>query len=495
MMLLPRLAEERLREALADSPVVLVHGPRQCGKTTLAQTTCAPGSLERGARHAYRRPTEQAGRVPSDATHAYITFDDAVAAEAAQSDPMGFIDRLPPRVVLDEVQRVPQLYPAIKLAVDRDRRPGRFVLTGSTNLMLMPALADWLAGRMQVVRLHPLTQAELAHGPDLGSETGSDPANSPVERAGFLDSLFGAGFSVERVDREREALAERIAGGGFPAALARPAGARRSNWYHDYVNAIIQRDLPDVARVRVPDALPLLLEMCAAQTASLLNASNLAGPLQVSRPTATEYLLVLERLFLVDRLRPWHINRNKRLVKTPKLHIGDAGLACALLGTNASDLYHDRKLLGQLTETFVYGELQRQASAHSVAHQLFHYRDKDGAEVDIVIERGSRRVAGVEVKAAATVTGADFRGLRRLAAAAGDTFAGGAVIYDGEISASFGDRLWALPMSCLWTVTRPPDESAWLATSPHSDPKAWAEYLAKSEETHCEIVKAPLNYP
>ena len=451
MRLFRRLAEGRLREALADSPVVLVHGPRQCGKTTLAQVTCAPAALERAARRAHRRASEQAGEAPGGATHAYITFDDPVAAEAAQSDPIGFVDRLPPRVVLDEVQRVPQIYPAIKLAVDRDRRPGRFVLTGSTNLMLMPALADWLAGRLQVVRLHPLTQAELGAGSDPDSEAGGGPARSPAERAGFLDSLFGAGFSVERVDREREALAERIAGGGFPAALARPAGARRSNWHRDYVDAIIQRDLPDVARVRLPDALPLLLEMCAAQTASLLNASNLSGPLQVSRPTAAEYLLVLERLFLVDRLRPWHTNRNKRLVKTPKLHIGDSGLACALLGTSASDLYHDRKLLGQLTETFVHGELQRQASTHPAAHQLFHYRDKDGAEVDIVIERGGRRIAGVEVKAAATVTAADFRGLRRLSAAAGDAFSGGAVIYDGEVSASFGDRLWALPISSLWS--------------------------------------------
>ena len=434
-----------------DSPAVLVHGPRQCGKTTLAQMVCAPAELERDARETFRWNWERTADVSSDATHAYISFDDPLAAEAAQSDPMGFVDRLPQRVVLDEVQRVPELWPVIKLAIDRDRRPGRFVLTGSTNLMLMPLLADSLVGRMQIVRLHPLTQREL--NPENGHDGfGRDASGAPAaERSDFLDALFEDGFGVERVEREVARLAERIVAGGFPAALARPAGARRANWYRDYVDTVVQRDLPDIARVRLPDAMSRLLELCAAQTASLLNASNLSNRLGIARPTITEYLSVLTRLFLIDRLRPWHSNLSKRLIKTPKLHIGDVGLACALADANASDLCGDRKLLGQLAETFVYNELRGQASAHAVAHQFSHFRDKDGAEVDIVIERGTRRVVGVEVKVSATVTAADFRGLRRLATAAGDRFVGGAIVYDGELSVGFGDRLWAVPISRLWS--------------------------------------------
>ena len=450
LRLVQRLAAARLREALADSPVVVVHGPRQCGKTTLAQMTCAPSELQQSEDGSYRWSWAQSSAVPSGSTHAYVTFDDPVAVDAARDDPMGFVDGLPHNVVLDEVQRVPQLYPAIKLAVDRDRRPGRFVLTGSTNLLLLPTLADSLVGRMEIVRLHPFAQRELHPQPSARDDQSAGSDADADSRPDFVDALFGPGFGTERREREGIRLAERIAAGGFPAALERPAGARRFNWYRDYLDAIIQRDLPDVSTVRVPDALPRLAEMCAAQTASLLNASNLSRLLQLSRPTVTEYLSVLERLFLIERLRPWHANRNKRIIKTPKLHIGDAGLACALLGVDDADLGSDRQLLGQLTETFVYGELQRQASAHPDAHQFFHYRDKDGTEVDVVIERGSRRVAGVEVKVSATVTAADFRGLRRLAAAAGDRFVGGAVVYDGEMCASFGDGLWAVPISRLW---------------------------------------------
>ena len=448
--LVERLAAPRLREALADSPVVVVHGPRQCGKTTLAQMVCAPSELTRSDRRAHERGAGQPAAETGASTHAYVTFDDPVAAEAARDDPLGFVDGLPPNVVLDEVQRVPQLYPAIKLAVDRDRRPGRFVLTGSTNLLLLPSLADSLVGRMQIVRLHPFAQREFAPDSHIDNDVSERAGEGAAPRSGFMDTLFDSGFGTERREREGTRLAERIAAGGFPAALDRPSGARRLNWYSEYVDAIVQRDLPDVSTVRVPDALPRLAEMCAAQTGALLNASNLSRLLQLSRPTVTEYLSVLERLFLVERLRPWHSNRHKRIIKTPKLHVGDSGLACALLGVGVADLNGDRKLLGQLMETFVYGELRRQAGAHPDAHQFFHYRDKDGTEADIVIERGSRRVAGIEVKASATVTASDFRGLRRLAAAAGDRFVGGAVVYDGEMCASFGDGLWAVPISRLW---------------------------------------------
>ena len=405
----PRLAEGPLREMLADSPAVLVHGPRQCGKTTLAQ------------------------RVGKRQRTAYITFDDESSRSLAVADPVGFVANLPRRVILDEVQHVPQLFSALKVAIDRDRAPGRFLLTGSTNVLLLPKLADSLAGRLAILRLHPLAQCELARRPPR-----------------FIDRLFGAGFTVRPWKRLGPELPERIAAGGYPAAIALPAGRRRNRWYADYVDTIIQRDVRELARIASLDQLPRLLGLMAANTARLLNFTDLAAPLQVSRPTLRDYVTLLARVFLVEQLPPWHANRLSRLVKTPKLHVGDTGLACALLGVDAAGLTADRGLLGQLVETFVLQELRRQASLQDIPPSFFHYRDRDGYEVDIVLERGVQAVAGVEVKAGATVTAADFRGLRRLKDACGTRFAGGIVLYDGEISAGFGDGLYAVPLRALW---------------------------------------------
>ncbi|MEN9577462.1 MAG: hypothetical protein RJA70_471 [Pseudomonadota bacterium] len=410
--LYPRYAEARLSEALVDSPVVLIHGPRQCGKTTLAQVL--------GKRLNY----------------AYLTFDDDVARGAAAADPVGFVADLPERAILDEVQRVPSLFAALKTAIDRKRVAGRFILTGSANVLLVPKLADSLAGRMHILRLHPLAACEIVRRPP-----------------GFLDALFEKGFKVRSTERLGRQLVEQIVAGGYPVALARPAGRRRASWYRDYLEALVQRDVRALARISSLDVLPRLLALAAAQTAGLLNVSDLASPFQLSRPTIRDYVTLLERVFLLDTLPPWHSNRLSRLVKTPKVHVGDTGLACALLGVDAAALAADRPLLGHVLETFVFQELRRQASWHEEPMTFFHYRDRDGVEVDIVIERGSRKLVGVEVKAAATVTAADFRGLRKLREIAGARFAGGVVLYDGETSASFGDGLHAVPLRALWETT------------------------------------------
>jgi len=407
--LYPRFAEPRLTEALADSPILLIHGPRQCGKTTLAQIV--------GKRKGY----------------AYVNLDDDVLCAAAQADPVGFVGDLPESAILDEVQRVPELFSALKVAVDRNRIAGRFILTGSANVLLLPKLSDSLAGRMEILRLHPLAQCEL------------------VRRIpGFLRSLFAGRFRVRQTDRLAGQLAEKIVAGGYPAALARPAGRRRAAWYRDYLDALVQRDVRDLARISSLDVLPRLLALAASQTSRLLNVADLASPFQVSRPTIRDYITLLERVFLVDSLPPWHSNRLSRLIKTPKLHVGDTGLACSLLGIDAAGLIADRPLLGQLLETFVFQELRRQASWHDEPLTFYHYRDKDGVEVDIVIEQGSRALAGVEIKASATVTAADFRGLRKLKDASGKRFVSGVVVYDGETSASFGENLYAVPLRALW---------------------------------------------
>lgn len=407
--LYPRFVEPRLAEALADTPVVLLHGPRQCGKTTLAQAI----GKRRGA--------------------AYFTFDDEVTLAAATADPVGFVGDLPERVILDEVQRAPGIFASLKSAVDRRRQPGRFLLTGSANVLLVPALADSLAGRMGIIRLHPLAQTELC-----GRESA------------FIDRLFANAFKAKRAERLGKALADRIVAGGYPEALTRSTPRRRQAWYRDYVEALVQRDVRDLARIASLDALPRLLALAAGQTARLINVSDLASPFQISRPTIRDYVTLLERVFLLEELPPWHSNRLSRLVKTSKLHVGDTGVACALLGLDAEALRADRSLLGQLLETFVFQELRRQASWHEDEIRFHHFREKDGAEVDIVLERGAREVAGVEVKASATVTAADFRGLRKLKQACGKRFVAGVVLYDGESAAAFGDGLHALPIRTLW---------------------------------------------
>ena len=438
----PRYIGQRLAEALADSPVVLIQGPRQCGKTTLAQMLCAPASLNRRDALKVSGGPSPGFLTAETRNYAYISFDDDVARAGAEADPMGFVGDLPEKVILDEVQRLPALFTALKMEVDRNRMPGRFVLTGSADVLRVPTIPDSLAGRLEVIRLHPLAQGEIAGERSLGPASDSFPD--------FLDALFGRGFKTRRTARLGRELCERIAAGGYPAALARPPGPRRANWYRNYLDAQTQRDVRDLARIRTLEELPRLLALSAAQTAGLFNVSELAAPFQISRPTIRDYIVLLERVFLLERLSPWHSNRLSRLVKTPKLHMGDTGLACALLGVDAADLAADRALLGQLLETFVFQELRRQASWRQDFFTFFHYRDRDKTEVDIVIERGTRAVAGVEVKAGATVTAADFRGLRKLKAATGSRFAGGAVMYDGEMCVSHGDGLYAVPIRRLW---------------------------------------------
>lgn len=403
-----RYLAPRLREALRDTPAILIHGPRQSGKTTLARAIAEP----RGYR--------------------YISFDDEATAAAARNDPLGFVDTLPAKSILDEVQRVPEIFTSLKLVIDRRRTPGRFILTGSANVLLVPELADSLAGRMEILRLHPLSQCEIGD-----------------ERPGFLAALFRGAFKTATTDRLGNNLIERIVVGGYPVALARRTPARRRAWYRDYVETQIQRDVRDLSRIRSLDALPRLLELAASQTARLINISDLAAPFELTRQTIHEHVTLLERIFLLERLPPWHTNRLSRLVKRPKLHMTDTGVACALLEADVAALKADRTLLGQLLETFVLQELRRQATWRPTSVAFHHFRDRDDFEVDIVLTQG-RTVAGVEVKAAATVNDADFRGLRKLRDAAGSAFVAGVVLYDGSATIKFGNGFFAVPVRRLW---------------------------------------------
>lgn len=409
--LYPRFAEETLREALQDTPVVLIHGTRQCGKTTLAQS------------------------VGESLGYHYISFDDNNQLQAAKTDPMGFIQSLPEHTVMDEVQRIPELFTSIKASVDLHRQPGRFVLTGSANVLLLPQLADSLAGRMEIIQLRPLSQAEIA-------------ARSPIFLQQLFKADFGSAVRAQRYSRLGESLAALICAGGYPAAIARTSAKRRNTWYRDYIITIIQRDIQDIARISHVDILPKLLTLAASQTARLFNASDLASPFAISRPTIREYLTLLEQLFLLEQLQPWHSNRLSRLIKTPKMHVADTGLACSLLGVSSHSLWQDKALLGQLLETFIYQELRKHADWFEEELTFYHFRNKDKVEVDIIIEQG-RQIAGIEIKASATVTQSDFNGLHKLKVACGEQFSAGVVFYDGENILPFGEKLFAVPISIL----------------------------------------------
>ncbi|MDP1857197.1 MAG: ATP-binding protein [Gemmatimonadaceae bacterium] len=405
----PRYMAPRLREALGDTPAVLIHGPRQSGKTTLARTVGEP----RGYR--------------------YLSFDDDAILAAARSDPIGFVAGLPSKTILDEVQRIPEIFTSLTTAIDARRTPGRFILTGSANVLLVPRLAESLAGRMGILRLHPLAQSEIEG-----------------KRSRFLDRIFSAGFRSGVGERLGVGLAERIVAGGYPAAITRRAPKRRRAWYRDYVGTQIQRDVRDIARIRSLDALPKLLSLAASHAAQLINVADLAAQFELTRQTIHEYVTVLERVFLLERLPAWHNNRLSRLVKRPKLHMGDTGVACALLRIDALALHDDRTRLGSMLETFVLQELRRQSSWRPTPVEFFHFRDRDDFEVDIVVEQGHAAVVGIDVKAAATVTDGDFRGLRKLREAAGTRFAAGVVLYDGSATVRHGDRMFSVPLRALW---------------------------------------------
>ena len=363
----------------------------------------------------------------------YFTFDDFATLALAAGAASGFIRNLTGPVVLDEIQKAPNLFSAIKLAVDKDRQPGRFLLTGSANVLTLPRLSESLAGRMEVIPLYPFSAGELAGAAE-----------------GFLARLFAGTIATSKRASAGGDMAARLTRGGYPEATQREAEDRRGAWFASYISTILQRDVRDLARVDALHTLPNLLKLLAARASGLLNLADVGRDAGLPHTTLTRYLALLETVFLVHRLPAWSHNLGQRLVKAPKLHLVDSGLACHLLGADARRLSEDRPLMGRLLESYVVGELRKQVSWADSRTALYFFRTATGLEVDVVLERPDGSVAGIEVKASASVGASDFAALKTLRNQLGQLFRAGVVLYLGDQVVPFGDKLWLVPLPALW---------------------------------------------
>lgn len=413
----PRNIARRILDALADTPVVVLHGARQTGKTTLA-----------------RMLDER--EFPAQ----YVTLDDLGALAAAQRDPAGFIAGLRGRAVIDEIQRVPELLLAIKAEVDRDRRPGRFLLTGSAHVLGPAYIASALTGRVETLTLWPLSQGELRHTTE-----------------GFVDAIFSRNWPAGvpgRMEMQPTDLYARMLTGGFPEAVGRSGPARRRAWFTSYIATLLERDVRDLSRISGLTELPRLLEVLAARAGSLLSQADVARDAGLNNMTLKRYLTLFERVFLFTPLRPWFTTRVKRLVKSPKAFFNDTGLLAHVLDVTEDDLRAGSRYLGPLLENFVVVELAKQCTWAQTPVGLYHLRTHGGREVDIVLEKaGGRAVAGVEVKAGATVGPDDFKGLCAMEEALGSRFVRGVVLYTGRETVPFAPNLHAVPVDAVWRTT------------------------------------------
>ena len=408
--LYPRRIEPRIAEALMDTPVVLLAGPRQAGKTTLVRQIAQHQGLR------------------------YLTMDDELTLLSARQDPVGMIRSLE-RAVIDEVQRVPQLLLAIKKSVDEDRRPGRFLLTGSANLMSLPTIADSLAGRMETLSLLPLSQSEIEE-----------------RSANWIDSAFAGRILKTDQPALGSNLIDRVLRGGYPEAISRATARRRTTWSRQYIDALLQRDVRDVAGIEKLDQLPRFLRALAQTAGQMSNHSQLGGQVGLDGKTVSRYTGVFEQMYLLRRIDVWARNRLSRVIKTPKLQFIDSGLLATLLDLTAEEVQRDRTRFGNVLETFIFGELLKHTTTADGDYRLMHYRDADKFEVDIVIENAAGQLVGVEVKAAATVQESDLRSLRKLASLAAGQFKMGVLLYDGAETMPLAGGIWAAPLSTLWGV-------------------------------------------
>lgn len=402
-----RQIRSRIAEAMEDTPVVLLAGPRQAGKTTLVRQIS--GNRAR-----------------------YLTLDDELTLMSAREDPVGMIRSLD-RAVIDEIQRAPSLLLAIKKSVDEDRRPGRFLLTGSANLMALPTVADSLAGRMETLLLLPLSQSEIEG-----------------QSANWLDRVFAGQIPQQVTQALGGDLVDRVLRGGYPEAISRPTPRRRVAWARQYIDALVQRDVRDVSGIEKLDQLPRFLRALAQTAGQMCNYTQLGGQVGLDSKTAAKYVGVFEQMYLLRRVDVWAQNRLNRVVKSAKLQFIDSGLLATLLELTAEEVQRDRTRFGNVLESFVYGELLKATTTSEGDYSIMYYRDADKVEVDVVIENAAGHLVGVEVKASATVKNSDLRGLRKLSSLAGEQFKMGILLYDGNETMPLGENIWAAPFATLW---------------------------------------------
>lgn len=396
--------------AIKDTPVILVNGARQTGKTTMVRELARK-----------RKAT-------------YITLDDHAALDAALNDPAGFVASLGDFAVVDEVQNAPNIFRAIKASVDRDRRPGRFLLTGSANVLALPRMGDSLAGRMEIITLYPFAQDELAG-----------------RRSTFIDALFKARLPLTYTGTaDRAAIARRVFAGGYPEVRTRKDPARRAAWYKAYITTILQKDVRDIINIADLTALPKLLTQLALRSSGLLNIAHVARDTELPHTTLRRYMALLGTTFLFTPLLPWSNKRAKRLVKAPKVHLADCGFATWLCGIYSPGELVKNPMWGHLLETFVVNEVRKLATWAKNPVDLFHFRMDTGKEVDVVLEDARGRIIGIEVKSSASIDRSDLYGLLELREAAGKNWVRGIVLHSGPAVTPFSKDLHAVPMSALW---------------------------------------------
>ncbi|TAN41176.1 MAG: ATP-binding protein [Nitrospirae bacterium] len=400
-------------DALADTPVVLINGARQTGKSTLVKKISS--------------------EIPA---YRYLTLDDTGMLTAAKHDPAGFISGLEGNIIIDEVQRAPELFVAIKAAVDRNRKPGRFLLTGSANVLLLPKLSESLAGRIEILTLWPLSQGEIEG-----------------VRESFIDKVFGDKLpKLIKASDSKDQILKRMVLGGYPEVIGRTKADRRKAWFDAYLTTLMQRDIRDLANIEGLTILPRVLALLAARASSLLNFSELSRSLGIPQTTLKRYLSLMETTFLLQPMQAWSGNLGKRLVKAPKVMLNDTGLIANLAGLSdeSKELYPG--FIGSVFENFVAMEFKKQIAWSKIQPKLFHFRTQAAQEVDIALEDSAGRIVGIETKLSNTVESRDFKGLAALNEAIGNRFHRGIVLYTGSEVIPFAKDMHAIPVNALWTM-------------------------------------------
>ena len=406
----PRWQTAKIYEALKTRRVLLLSGCRQCGKTTLARELQTSAQAE------------------------YLTLDDLVLKNAAEADPQGFVKRRSKMLIIDEVQRVPSLLPAIKMAVDEDTRPGQYLLTGSANIQSLPNVQESLAGRVSKIRLRPLSMGEIN-------------SRKPL----FLKHAFAQSFVEARNHYDKDDLLSLAFQGGFPEALTLNDRDRK-RWHLDYIEALLERDLQDIAKIQRKASMRDLINVLAAWSSKFMEISSIGAGLSIRRPTLESYLNALETLYLVERVPPWTKTDYERVGKQSKLFMTDSGLLTSLLDWRFEQVRLDSDCAGKLIETYIFHELMTQIEAGNDGYRLCHYRDREKREIDFLIERDDGALLGIEVKAGSAIGKSDFKHLKwfRENLLAKNQAMIAIILYAGEHIASFGENLWAIPIGCLW---------------------------------------------